>query len=124
METPSPSSHPPAHCLESPQQDHGQWLEPLWSQQLWGWTPPAGSGFHGASLSPHQDCYILDQGGLKIYVWKGKNANAQERTGAMNQALVGMGVREGKEQKQTRQGVASGVRLGVAPGRGLGKPWA
>lgn len=75
-------------------------------------------------FSPHQDCYILDQGGLKIYVWKGKNANAQERTGAMNQALVGMGVREGKGQKQTQQGVASGVRLGVAPGRGLGKLWA
>uniref|UniRef100_A0A8C7BW75 Villin-1 n=1 Tax=Neovison vison TaxID=452646 RepID=A0A8C7BW75_NEOVI len=38
-------------------------------------------------LLSHEDCYILDQGGLKIYVWKGKNANAQERTGAMNQAL-------------------------------------
>ncbi|KAF3824147.1 hypothetical protein GH733_008432 [Mirounga leonina] len=39
-------------------------------------------------LLNHGDCYILDQGGLKIYVWKGKDANAQERTGAMNQALV------------------------------------
>ncbi|XP_045723958.1 villin-1 [Mirounga angustirostris] len=38
-------------------------------------------------LLNHGDCYILDQGGLKIYVWKGKDANAQERTGAMNQAL-------------------------------------
>uniref|UniRef100_A0A7N5P6U2 Villin 1 n=1 Tax=Ailuropoda melanoleuca TaxID=9646 RepID=A0A7N5P6U2_AILME len=38
-------------------------------------------------LLSHEDCYILDQGGLKIYVWKGKNASAQERTGAMNQAL-------------------------------------
>ncbi|XP_027948050.1 villin-1 [Eumetopias jubatus] len=38
-------------------------------------------------LLNHEDCYILDQGGLKIYVWKGKNANTQERTGAMNMAL-------------------------------------
>lgn len=38
-------------------------------------------------LLNHEDCYILDQGGLKIYVWKGKNANAQERKGAMSQAL-------------------------------------
>ncbi|KAF6362385.1 villin 1 [Rhinolophus ferrumequinum] len=38
-------------------------------------------------LLSHEDCYILDQGGLKIYVWKGKNANAQERKGAMSQAL-------------------------------------
>ena len=34
------------------------------------------------------------QGGLKIYVWKGKNANAQEKKEAMNQALVGLGVEE------------------------------
>ena len=45
-------------------------------------------------LSCLQDCYILDQGGLKIYVWKGKNANAQEKKEAMNQALVGLGVEE------------------------------
>ncbi|DAA32387.1 villin-1 [Bos indicus] len=38
-------------------------------------------------LLSHEDCYILDQGGLKIYVWKGKNANAQEKKEAMNQAL-------------------------------------
>ncbi|XP_044523486.1 villin-1 [Gracilinanus agilis] len=38
-------------------------------------------------LLNHEDCYILDQGGLKIYVWKGKNANSAERKGAMNQAL-------------------------------------
>ncbi|XP_037379927.1 villin-1 [Talpa occidentalis] len=39
------------------------------------------------NLLSHEDCYILDQGGLKIYVWKGKNANAEERKGAMSQAL-------------------------------------
>ncbi|KAI4574734.1 hypothetical protein MJT46_004013 [Ovis ammon polii x Ovis aries] len=38
-------------------------------------------------LLSHEDCYILDQGGLKIYVWKGKNANTQEKKEAMNQAL-------------------------------------
>ncbi|KAM5270985.1 villin-1 [Hipposideros larvatus] len=38
-------------------------------------------------LLNHEDCYILDQGGLKIYVWKGKKANAEERKGAMSQAL-------------------------------------
>ncbi|XP_054437186.1 villin-1-like [Pteronotus mesoamericanus] len=38
-------------------------------------------------LLSHEECYILDQGGLKIYVWKGKNANAQEREDAMGLAL-------------------------------------
>ncbi|XP_009703848.1 PREDICTED: villin-1-like, partial [Cariama cristata] len=35
----------------------------------------------------HEDCYILDQGGLKIFVWKGKNANKEEKQQAMNRAL-------------------------------------
>uniref|UniRef100_A0A8C3VY95 Villin-1 n=1 Tax=Catagonus wagneri TaxID=51154 RepID=A0A8C3VY95_9CETA len=38
-------------------------------------------------LLSHEDCYILDQGGLKIYVWKGKNANPKEKKEAMSQAL-------------------------------------
>uniref|UniRef100_A0A2K5C8F2 Villin 1 n=1 Tax=Aotus nancymaae TaxID=37293 RepID=A0A2K5C8F2_AOTNA len=38
-------------------------------------------------LLSHEDCYILDQGGLKIYVWKGKKANEREKKGAMNYAL-------------------------------------
>nr|XP_014708018.2 villin-1 [Equus asinus] len=38
-------------------------------------------------LLSHEDCYILDQGGLKIFVWKGKNANAEEKKEAMSQAL-------------------------------------
>ncbi|XP_028337604.1 villin-1 [Physeter macrocephalus] len=38
-------------------------------------------------LLSHEDCYILDQGGLKIYLWKGKNVNAQEKREAMSQAL-------------------------------------
>ncbi|XP_017680764.1 PREDICTED: villin-1 [Lepidothrix coronata] len=35
----------------------------------------------------HEDCYILDQGGLKIFVWKGKNANKEEKQEAMTTAL-------------------------------------
>ncbi len=35
-----------------------------------------------------QDCYILDQGGMSIFVWKGKTANKAERQAAMTRALV------------------------------------
>ncbi|KAM9410191.1 advillin [Pholidichthys leucotaenia] len=35
----------------------------------------------------HEDCYILDQGGTKIFVWKGKKANKCERQAAMARAL-------------------------------------
>ncbi|NWY31271.1 VILI protein, partial [Pheucticus melanocephalus] len=35
----------------------------------------------------HEDCYILDQGGVKIFVWKGKNANKEEKQQAMSRAL-------------------------------------
>uniref|UniRef100_H2ZV12 Villin-1 n=1 Tax=Latimeria chalumnae TaxID=7897 RepID=H2ZV12_LATCH len=38
-------------------------------------------------LLTHDDCYILDQGGLKIYVWKGKNATKEEKESAMSQAM-------------------------------------
>uniref|UniRef100_A0A674HRW0 Villin 1 n=1 Tax=Taeniopygia guttata TaxID=59729 RepID=A0A674HRW0_TAEGU len=34
-----------------------------------------------------KDCYILDQGGIKIFVWKGKNANKEEKQQAMSRAL-------------------------------------
>lgn len=36
-----------------------------------------------------QDCYILDQSGAKIYVWKGKGATKVEKQAAMSKALVG-----------------------------------
>uniref|UniRef100_A0A8C8IQZ8 HP domain-containing protein n=1 Tax=Oncorhynchus tshawytscha TaxID=74940 RepID=A0A8C8IQZ8_ONCTS len=36
----------------------------------------------------HDDCYFLDQGGVKIFVWKGKRANKAERQAAMSRALV------------------------------------
>lgn len=38
-------------------------------------------------LLTHDDCYILDQGGVKIFVWKGKKANKEERQAAMTRAL-------------------------------------
>lgn len=36
-----------------------------------------------------QDCYILDQSGTKIYVWKGRGATKIEKQTAMSKALVG-----------------------------------
>ncbi|XP_069053750.1 advillin isoform X1 [Lepisosteus oculatus] len=38
-------------------------------------------------LLNHDDCYILDQGGVKIFVWKGKRANKAERQTAMARAM-------------------------------------
>ncbi|XP_050978924.1 advillin [Labeo rohita] len=38
-------------------------------------------------LLNHDDCYILDQGGKSIFVWKGKTANKAERQAAMTRAL-------------------------------------
>lgn len=38
-------------------------------------------------LLNHDDCYILDQGGLKVFAWKGKKANTAEREAAMSRAL-------------------------------------
>uniref|UniRef100_A0A8B9JMW1 Advillin n=1 Tax=Astyanax mexicanus TaxID=7994 RepID=A0A8B9JMW1_ASTMX len=38
-------------------------------------------------LLNHDDCYILDQGGVKLFVWKGKRANKAERQAAMSRAL-------------------------------------
>uniref|UniRef100_A0A8C9WV65 Advillin n=1 Tax=Sander lucioperca TaxID=283035 RepID=A0A8C9WV65_SANLU len=38
-------------------------------------------------LLNHDDCYFLDQGGAKIFVWKGKKANKAERQAAMTRAL-------------------------------------
>ncbi|XP_072877004.1 advillin isoform X2 [Chlorocebus sabaeus] len=38
-------------------------------------------------LLNHDDCYILDQSGTKIYVWKGKGATKAEKQAAMSKAL-------------------------------------
>ncbi|KAG9472409.1 hypothetical protein GDO78_019709 [Eleutherodactylus coqui] len=38
-------------------------------------------------LLNNNDCYILDQGGIKIFVWKGKNASNEEKQQAMQRAL-------------------------------------
>ncbi|XP_078062068.1 villin-1-like [Mustelus asterias] len=34
-----------------------------------------------------EDCYIVDQGGLKIFVWKGKKASKQERQSSLTRAM-------------------------------------
>ncbi|MEE6488855.1 hypothetical protein FKM82_015415 [Ascaphus truei] len=39
------------------------------------------------NLLSHDDCFILDQGGIKIYVWKGKNSTKEEKQQAMTRAL-------------------------------------
>ncbi|XP_032073181.1 villin-1 [Thamnophis elegans] len=38
-------------------------------------------------LLKHEDCYILDQGGMKIFVWKGKHSSKEERQQALSRAL-------------------------------------
>lgn len=38
-------------------------------------------------LLNNDDCYILDQGGAKVFVWKGKKANKAEKQAAMSRAL-------------------------------------
>ncbi|XP_007434638.1 villin-1 isoform X1 [Python bivittatus] len=38
-------------------------------------------------LLKHEDCYILDQGGMKIFVWKGRDSSKEERQQAMSRAL-------------------------------------
>ncbi|KAM4626722.1 villin-1 isoform 1-T2 [Discoglossus pictus] len=38
-------------------------------------------------LLSQDDCFILDQGGVKIFVWKGRNANKEEKQQAMTRAL-------------------------------------
>ncbi|XP_074856789.1 villin-1 [Carettochelys insculpta] len=38
-------------------------------------------------LLQHEDCYILDQGGWTIYVWKGRRSSKQEKQQAMSRAL-------------------------------------
>lgn len=40
-----------------------------------------------------QDCYILDQGGSSVMVWKGKAASDEERHSAMSRAVVSNCVR-------------------------------
>ncbi|XP_063789984.1 villin-1 [Pseudophryne corroboree] len=38
-------------------------------------------------LLNHSDCYLLDQGGMKIFVWKGKDSSKEEKKQAMERAL-------------------------------------
>lgn len=39
-----------------------------------------------------QDCYILDQCGMKIYVWKGRDSTREEKQQATSRALVSVGL--------------------------------
>ncbi|XP_069067156.1 villin-like protein [Pleurodeles waltl] len=38
-------------------------------------------------LLQHEDCHILDQGGVKIFVWRGKNSTKEEKKGALSRAV-------------------------------------
>ncbi|XP_054827114.1 villin-1 isoform X1 [Eublepharis macularius] len=38
-------------------------------------------------LLKHEDCYILDQCGVRIYVWKGRRSSQEEKQQAMTRAL-------------------------------------
>ncbi|MEE6467429.1 hypothetical protein FKM82_007235 [Ascaphus truei] len=38
-------------------------------------------------LLQHDDCHILDQGGVKIYVWRGKNSSVNEKKAAFSRAV-------------------------------------
>lgn len=37
-----------------------------------------------------QDCYLLDQGGIKIFIWKGKKASKTERAESLKKAEVSL----------------------------------
>lgn len=49
-------------------------------------TPPSAPTDQPHSCS--QECYILDHGGCKIYVWQGRRSNQQEKTISFSRALV------------------------------------
>ncbi|KAM8966405.1 villin-like protein isoform 2-T2 [Pelodytes ibericus] len=38
-------------------------------------------------LLQHEDCHILDQGGVKIFVWRGKDSSPEERKAAFSRAV-------------------------------------
>ncbi|KAG9476532.1 villin-like protein [Eleutherodactylus coqui] len=38
-------------------------------------------------LLQHQDCHILDQGGVKIFVWRGKESSPEEKRAAFSRAV-------------------------------------
>jgi len=81
-------------------------------------------------LLNHNDCYILDQGGAKVYVWKGKHATPEERSGAMARALGYMAAKQydhhtqaetvpdGSESMQFKQLFKSWRVKGETVGRG------
>ncbi|XP_072455274.1 villin-like protein isoform X2 [Notamacropus eugenii] len=38
-------------------------------------------------LLRHEDCHILDQGGFRIYVWRGRDSNKEEKKAAFSRAV-------------------------------------
>lgn len=53
--------------------------------------PPHNSTQSGPTDRPRacsQDCYILDQGGFRIYMWQGRMSSTQEKKAAFSRALV------------------------------------
>ncbi|XP_043832480.1 villin-like protein [Dromiciops gliroides] len=38
-------------------------------------------------LLQHEDCYILDQGGFRIYVWRGRGSSKEEKKAAFSRAV-------------------------------------
>jgi len=45
------------------------------------------------SMLNHNDCFCLDNCGQQVFVWKGKSASKEEKTGVMNKALKYMQAR-------------------------------
>lgn len=68
----------------------GEASEPQAAETAWAsnFLPVLGCS-NPVSLCLPQDCYILDQRGTKIYVWKGRGATKVEKQAAMAKALVG-----------------------------------
>lgn len=57
-------------------------------------------------------------------MWKGKNSNTQEKMGAMNQALVGMGIGGGKGRETDIAGREKGDQTGRPTRQRPPKLWA
>lgn len=62
-------------------------------RQAWPQLPHNSSQFGPPTDQPpscSQDCYILDQGGFRIYVWLGRMSGLQEKRAAFSRALVSL----------------------------------
>lgn len=59
-------------------------------RQAWPQLPHSSTHLDHPDQPPScsQDCYILDQGGFRIYVWQGRTSSLQEKKAAFSRALV------------------------------------